>query len=119
MQIDEWTRESFDEWESPLYDSVIQDSLSTGTPMPSSLTYDHVGPFPEVEIGSASDDEAPPVPPSTQLARENFELRTKVNELMIQSKNMENQNKTLKSQLSKCRNVFKTQIKTNFKKVFK
>lgn len=116
MQIDEWTQESFDEWETPLYDSIVQADLS---PMPSSLPYGHQGPYPEVEIGTASDDEAPPVPPSTQLARENLELRTRVNELMQQSKRIENQNKTLKNQLAKCRNVFKTQIKTNFKKVFK
>lgn len=75
------------------------------------------GPFPEVEIGSSSDEDAPPIPESSKLARENLELRNRVSQLVQQSKNAESNNISLKKQLNKCRNIFKHQIKS-MKKVF-
>lgn len=105
MQLDEWSMETYDEWETPLYEAINQPTS------PQSIVGQSTGPFPEVEIGSTSDDEAPPVPESTQLARENLELRTRVNSLKQQSTNLEQKNSTLKNQLMSFRNAFKKQIK--------
>jgi hypothetical protein len=53
------------------------------------------GVFPEVEIGSSSGEDAPPATESTQLARQNLQLRTRVNALVTQSKSLQQANDTL------------------------
>ena len=124
--MDEWDNISFDEWEIESYES--HPTAEPSTPMnnqndsnyqiSSQANYTSPNQYPEVEIGSSSDEDAPPLPESTKLARENLELRQRVEQLVNQSKSAENQNKTLKKQLFKCRNIFKHQIKS-MKKAFK
>jgi hypothetical protein len=116
MQFDEWNQEGFDEWAAPM-----DLSLPNG-PVPNAFsaaamasTAAPPGAFPEVEIGSSSDEDAPPQPPSTQLARENLRLRSRVNDLVTQSKTLEQTNDSLKRQLSKYRHSFASKIKHLFK----
>ncbi|KAK8890959.1 hypothetical protein M9Y10_028160 [Tritrichomonas musculus] len=128
MDMDEWDNIPFDEWEVESYEnhpiadapcpSLNSESMSN-PPMNADQT-NILSPnlYPEVEIGSSSDEEAPPLPESNKLARENLELRQKVEQLVNQSKSAENKNKSLKKQLFKCRNIFKHQIKS-MKKAFK
>ena len=125
MDLDEWGREEFDEREIEAYDNYqeelpIQPPHSSGSLNNASIISNNrnIGPFPEVEIGSSSDEDAPPIPESSQLARENLQLRARVEQLVQQSKTAENKNKSLKKQLFKCRNLFKHQIKS-MKKAFK
>lgn len=115
MQFDEWGQEPFDEWEDQMYET---ESL-TGTISDTHVQNTEAGRLPEVEIGSSSDEDAPPVPESTQLARENLELRNRVMALMTQTKTLEQKNEGLKHQLSKYRTNFKSQIKSTFKKIWK
>lgn len=142
MDLDEWGKGDFDEWEVEAYDQfptqthteepfVLQNQTQLGHNFvqpqivntncagscPNTMNSLASGPFPEVEIGSSSDEDAPPIPESTKLARENLELRNRVSQLVQQSKNAENNNVSLKNQLKKCRNIFKLQIKS-MKKVF-
>lgn len=145
MDLDEWGKDDFDEWEVEAYDQFpaqtqteepfvlhnqpqighnyvqpqINNTSCSGS-FPNTMSPINnlaSGPFPEVEIGSSSDEDAPPIPESTKLARENLELRNRVNQLVQQSKNAENNNVSLKKQLTKCRNIFKHQLKS-MKKVF-
>ncbi|OHT10753.1 hypothetical protein TRFO_19888 [Tritrichomonas foetus] len=124
MDLDEWDREAFDEWEIESYDipndqPMVMPIITQNTNNMSQIHNNPTaGPFPEVEIGSSSDEEAPPIPESSQLARENLQLRARVEQLVQQSKSEENKNKSLKKQLFKCRNIFKHQIKS-MKKSFK
>ena len=113
MQFDEWGQEPFDEWEDQMYETLTEAQPEVKTQTTES------GRLPEVEIGSSSDEDAPPVPESTQLARENLELRNKVMALMTQTKTLEQRNEGLKHQLSKYRTNFKSQIKSTFKKIWK
>ena len=123
MELNEWENNTFDEWEIEAYETsdII---LSQSSPLPNSLNNANQPyqptpqAFPEVEIGSSSDEDAPPIPESTQLARENLELRNRVEQLVKESKTAEHTNQTLKSQLFKCRNIFKHQFK-HLKNVFK
>lgn len=145
MDIDGWSKDGFDEWEVEAYDQFparpqTEEQFALNNPPPIGHNYIQpqinnascsgsfpstispinnlaVGPFPEVEIGSSSDEDAPPIPESTKLARENLELRNRVSQLVQQSKTAENNNVSLKKQLFKCRNIFKHQIKS-MKKVF-
>lgn len=126
MDIDGWDNLAFDEWEIESYEShpnkeeanLINTQNETNYQETPQTNYISPNRYPEVEIGSSSDEEAPPLPESTKLARENLELRQRVEQLVNQSKTAENQNKTLKKQLFKCRNIFKHQIKS-MKKAFK
>lgn len=106
MEFDEWSQEHFDEWEEP------------AEPEPPSQGNEQ-GKFPEVVIGSSSDEDAPPVPESTQLARENLALRSRISALMSQTKHLEMRNEGLKDQLSKYRSNFKNQVKTAINKIWK
>lgn len=106
MEFDEWSQEHFDEWGDRDYE-------------PEPETQPAEGKFPEVVIGSSSDEDAPPAPESTQLARENLALRNRVNALMTQTKNLEMRNEGLRNQLSKYRSSFKNQMKTAFNKLWK
>jgi hypothetical protein len=108
MEFDEWSHEQFDAWPG-------RPGLSTPSSMPS---FSPPAKFPEVVIGSSSDDDAPPVPQSSQLARENLELRIRVDALVHQAKALEQTNDTLKSQLHKCRTSFASQMKSKFKGLF-
>jgi hypothetical protein len=111
IEYDEWNQERFDEWQAPV-DLGFRDGLMSvdfhRSVVPS-------GAFPEVEIGSSSDEDAPPVPLSAQLARENHQLRTRVNALVAQSKSVDQRNASLKQQLSKYRHSFASRIKNLFK----
>jgi hypothetical protein len=111
MEYDEWNQERFDEWQTPI-DLGFRDG-----PMSEDFHRSAVPPgaFPEVEIGSSSDEDAPPVPPSAQLTRENHQLRTRVNALVAQSKSVEQQNTSLKQQLGKYKDSFASRIKNLFK----
>ena len=121
IQIDEWaTEKDFDEWELDYHGFQAEGneqitSLNSITPPQNYIQ----GPYPEVEIGSSSDDEAPPVPQSSLLARENLELKVRVNSLMQRDKSLEITNSNLKQQLVKCRSNFAKQVKAGFKKLFK
>ena len=127
MDMDEWDNLAFDEWEIESYETQpiaaetppqinSQNLMEPQINEQNNLTSPNQ--YPEVEIGSSSDEEAPPLPESTKLARENLELRQRVDQLVSQSKSAENKNKSLKKQLFKCRNIFKHQIKS-MKKAFK
>jgi hypothetical protein len=119
IEFDEWNQEGFDEWQAPVDLSFQDGAMSVdfhrgsapcsppGAPAP--------GAFPEVEIGSSSDEDAPPVPQSAQLARENHQLRTHVNALVAQSKSVEQRNASLKQQLGRYRHSFASRIKSLFK----
>ena len=121
IQIDEWAIEQdFDEWELGYKGFQNGDEEQTTSLNPITPTQNYIqGPYPEVEIGSSSDDEAPPVPQSSMLARENLELKTKINSLMQRDKSLEIANSNLKTQLAKCRSSFAKQVKAGFKKLFK
>jgi hypothetical protein len=67
-------------------------------------------------IGTSSDEDAPRPPESAQLARENHQLRTYVSNLQEQSKLLQRNNVTLRSQLENFRSAFATRMKTAFKK---
>jgi hypothetical protein len=110
MLYDEWDVPGQVDWQPPLELSVQSDPFQTGPPR---------GAFPEVEIGSSSDEDAPRAPESTKLARENLELRTRVQALMSQSKNLEQQNDGLNRQLAKYRHSFASQMKSKIKSLFK
>jgi hypothetical protein len=117
MEFDEWNTEQFETWHcrNGLTSAASDASFAAlGPPLP---TGDPVT-FPEVVIGSSSDDDAPPVPESTQLARENLQLRARVNALVAQSKSLEQTNDTLKTQLHKCRTSFASQMKSKLKSLF-
>ncbi|KAH0794287.1 hypothetical protein GPJ56_001890 [Histomonas meleagridis] len=122
IQIDEWAAErDFDEWEldyKGFQTGEDEDQITTMNSLPTTQKYIQ-GPYPEVEIGSSSDDEAPPVPQSSLLARENLELKARVNSLMQRDKSLEIANSNLKTQLVKCRSNFAKQVKAGFKKLFK
>jgi hypothetical protein len=108
MQFDEWSQEQFGEWDDMgLPEGPAAPDFGTGPSPP--------GAFPEVEIGSSSDDDAPPVPQSTQLARENLHLRARVSALVTQQKTLEQTNDTLRRQLGRCRHTFASGIKALFK----
>jgi hypothetical protein len=109
MQFDEWCQEGFDEWAAPMELTLPE------KPNPAAFSEAPPGAFPEVEIGSSSDEDAPPHPPSTQLARENLRLRSRVSDLVTQSKTLEQTNDNLKRQLSKYRHSFASKIKHLFK----
>jgi hypothetical protein len=117
MEFDEWSTEQFETWRGRDDISASLTSSSFSGLDPHLPAGDPV-PFPEVVIGSSSDDEAPPVPESTQLARENLQLRARVNALVAQSKSLEQTNDTLKTQLHKCRTSFASQVKSKFKSLF-
>jgi hypothetical protein len=112
-EFDEWDAVPQPDWRAPL-DLSSQPPIARGVaPLPG-------GPaFPEVEIGSSSDEDAPPAPESTQLARENLQLRAQVNALVTQSKSLEQANDSLKHQLSKHRHSFALQMKSRIKELFK
>ena len=100
MQFDEWCQDHYDEWDIA--------SFEESPPVTPSKP-----PLPEVQIDSSSDEDAPPQPESTQMARENLDLRLRVRQLQEESKAAEMQNRTLKEQLSRYRNVFSNQMKRN------
>jgi hypothetical protein len=120
MEFDEWSHEQFDEWQAPL-DMPEACSVPSFVPLSSQFSAPprESGRFPEVIIGSSSDEEAPPVPESTQLARENLQLRARVHSLVNQAKSLEQTNDSLKSQLNKYRTTFTSQMKSKFKSLFK
>ena len=120
IQIDEWaTEKDFDEWELGYQGFQTEDNEQTTCLNQLIPTQNNIqGPYPEVEIGSSSDDEAPPVPQSLLLARENLELKARVNSLMHREKSLENANNSLKTQLVRCRSNFAKQVKAGFKKWF-
>ncbi|KAH0790825.1 Carbohydrate binding domain-containing protein [Histomonas meleagridis] len=103
IQIDEWANEQdFDEWEMDYKGFQIGDDEQTTCLNPLTPNQNYIqGPYPEVEIGSSSDDEAPPVPQSSLLARENLELKERVNSLIQRDKTLEMTNSNLKKQLVK------------------
>jgi hypothetical protein len=117
MLFDGWGQEQFDEWEPCMYGNIGA-TEETGAQQQEPQRPGQARPYPEVEIGSCSDDEAPPPPESTQLARANLELRTRVLTLAEQSKLLELQNKTLKNQLVSARDNFKKQLKSGFRHFF-
>jgi hypothetical protein len=112
MQLDEWNQGDFDEWQAPVDFSLPHLPMDSG---PAASGAAAPGRFPEVEIGSSSDDDAPRAPQSAQLARENLQLRTRVSALVAQSKALEQSNASMKRQLSKCRHSFASRIKGLFK----
>ena len=116
--LEEWGEENYDEWDLPSFqvDQSPEESPFEKSPCP--ISGQNHGPFPEVEIRSSSDEDAPPIPESTKLARENHELRQKVKKLAEQSKNIETDNNSLKMQLQRCRNLFQKQMKTSIKSFF-
>lgn len=119
--LDEWVDENFDEWDLPSFqiesEHLIEDNtVSVKSPGP--ISGQSRGPFPEVEIRSSSDEDAPPIPESTQLARENHQLRERIKKLSEQSKNVERDNNTLKIQLQRCRNIFQNQMKSSIRSIF-
>jgi hypothetical protein len=107
IEFDEWDAPPVPDWRAPL--PLLGPSFGPTAP----------GAFPEVEIGSSSDEDAPPAPESTQLARENLQLRARVNALVTQSKSLEQANDSLKHQLGKCRRSFASQMKSKIKGLFK
>ena len=108
MQPEDWYQVEFDEWEEQSFEP---ERNGEGESRPTDEK------FPEVVIGSSSDEDAPPVPKSTQLARENLELRERVDRLMTQQKKLEMTNEGLRNQLSSCRMSFKSQMKAAFRKI--
>jgi hypothetical protein len=116
MEFDEWNQEQFDQWQAPLGSSVPS---FTHLDAHFDSTSRRPGKFPELILESSSDDDAPPVPESTQLARENLELRARVTALVSQTKNLERTNDSLKGELTKYRTSFTSQMKTKFKSLFK
>ena len=118
MILDEWGQEHFDEWDLTSFQiQQAQEDISYAD-SPGPFSNQNHGPFPEVEIHSSSDEDAPPIPESTKLARENYELREKVKKLAEQNKNIERDNNSLKMQLQKCRNLFQNQMKSSIKSFF-
>lgn len=115
--FDEWANEKYDEWDEFSVPSSDTDPHDIGGGVPEIAT--PAGKYPEVEIDSSSDEDAPPVPQSSQLARENLELRRRVDNLVSRSKNLEDANDKLKSQLTKCRTNFAHQMRQSFRKLFK
>jgi hypothetical protein len=119
MEFDEWSPERFDEWQAPVGLSFRDGPMSVDFHSTSVPCSPPPGPvpvaFPEVEIGSSSDEDAPPLPQSAQLARENHQLRTRVTALVAQSKSVEQRNASLKRQLSKYRHSFASRIRGLFK----
>jgi hypothetical protein len=120
MEFDEWNHEQFDEWQRPL-DMPAASSVPAFSHLEARFgaTARPSEKFPEVIIGSSSDEDAPPVPESTQLARENLQLRARVNALVSEAKNLEQANDSLKGQLNKYRTTFTSQMKTKFMSLFK
>jgi hypothetical protein len=110
MLYDEWDVPGQVDWQPPFEAPGQSESFQTATTR---------GAFPEVEIGSSSDEDAPRAPESTKLARENLQLRTRVQVLMNQSKSLEQQNDGLKRQLTKYRHSFASQMKSKIKSLFK
>jgi hypothetical protein len=110
MLYDEWDLPAQADWQPPFELSGQSDAFHTGPPR---------GAFPEVELGSSSDEEAPRAPESAQLARENLQLRNRVQTIMNQSKTLEQQNDGLKRQLAKYRHSFASQMKSKIKSLFK
>jgi hypothetical protein len=112
IEYDEWNQDRFDEWQAPV-DVCLRDDLMSVDFRRSSVPCSPTpGAFPEVEIGLSSDEDAPP---SAQLARENHQLRTRVNALVAQSTSVEQRNASLKQQLGKYRHSFASRIKSLFK----
>jgi hypothetical protein len=103
-EFDEWDIPPESEWRPPI-------------DVPSSLN--PVSGFPEVEIGTSSDEDAPPIPASTQLARENLALRARVTTLVAQSKSLEQKNNNLKQKLTSHRTSFASHMKSKIKTLFK
>jgi hypothetical protein len=117
MLFDRWDDEQFDEWEPCVYENIAAtEEDARQQEMPQDLG--QAKGYPEVEIGSCSDDEAPPPPESIQLARANLELRNRVVALAENAKVLEMRNKTLKSQLMSARDNFKKQQKSLFRNLF-
>jgi hypothetical protein len=112
MEFDEWDAVPQADWRAPL--EIPARPVMRVVPPPSGDPA-----FPEVEIGSSSDDDAPRAPESTQLARENLQLRARVNALVTQSKSLEQTNDSLKHQLSKYRHSFASQMKSRIRTLFK
>jgi hypothetical protein len=110
MLYDEWDVPGQAEWQPPFELSGQSDSFQTGPAR---------GAFPEVELGSSSDEEAPRPPGSTQLARENLQLRTRVQALVNQSKTLEQQNDGLKRPLANYRHSIASQMKSKIKSLYK
>lgn len=109
MELDEWTVEQFDEWEPDLYRNIdILEASHPASPIPS-VSIKH-GPFPEVVIGSSSDEDAGPAPESTQIARENHKLRSIMSQLKQQNQYVDDKNVQLRTELSRFRNVFKSHV---------
>jgi hypothetical protein len=108
----DWSGQEFDEWDIPMRTEPVPQVLPLFPPSPP-------GQFPDVEIGSSSDEDAPERPKSAVLARENLQLRSSVVQLAAQAKSLEKTNHSLKSQLVACRDRFKSQVKPMFARVFK
>ena len=119
MEYLEWDHDQFDEWEMPTFmpytgDAPIIDTTKNTEPKQIKGTV-----LPEVEILSSSDEDAPKPPPTTQLARENNQLRALMTDLKRQSQKAELVNSTLKNQLTNFRDSFKNQMKSSVFTMFK
>jgi len=114
MELDEWDQGQFDEWELPSFAPFTGESSTIEVVKEPYGQQKNSRLLPEVELGSSSDEDAPPLPETNQLARENHKLRSIMTGLKQQSKNAELANNDLKLQLDAFRSVFKTQMKSNF-----